>query len=255
MYRKLLAATAILSCSFTTLAAAELEEKPAVRLQLSGETKGSWLVIRAALGQGVTRAVRVYAEPSHTLLATYMNGEVPEPVNTAWLHSVTSAEERARPRFPLMTFPFREGAAGVVNTMAAPASDTSLKVIIFGSFSDENGVVREQEIPFTVNTNLGKFAFTYLRRMVPEVASDRLQDVTSGVAPDAVGSTPRNARRLKAVGQICCGVGTGTCGQECTTCTDPVYCCTYQTDTECGWCAKNSASCGECNVCGGRTEN
>ena len=215
---------------------AEITEEihqPAVKLHLAGAARGTGLKLMAELGVGVTRAVRVYSEPSGTLLAVYVNGDVPEPVNATWLDRVTADAEPANRRFGVMTVPFHPGVKAVINTAAAPSSDTKLKVWIFGSWPDADGTIREQEIPFSVTTNLADFAFTYTRHM----------------RPDAPG-LPRHLRRLVAHGTVCCGTQTDCGGRSCKDCTESEYCCSKETSTVCGWCNKNLALCGSaCEPC------
>ena len=226
------------------------DETPAVRVRLLGEMHSGWLVVRAELGVGVTRALRVYSEPSGTLLAMYVNGDVPEPVNTAWIKEVTS-DNAGRVSLPLMTMPFKPGVRAVIHSRPAPVTDTKLKVLIFGSWPDEEGNVREQEIPITVRANLGSFAFTWSRYMRPALlvgeAADRSDaDVR---APAAAGRQAQR-RRLIASSQICCGTVEDCGGQGCKSCTGEDYCCYKSTTLNCGWCGKNEVTCGlECTPC------
>ena len=201
----------------------------AVKVFVRGEAREGQLSIMTELGEGVTRALRVYSEPSGTLLAVFMNSDVPEPVNRAWLDSVTAESEVAVSDVAVASVPFSPGVRARVYTNTAPTTDTRIKLLIHGSWPDEDGVMREQNIPIRVATNVADFAFTYRRRLRFE--------------PEVTRPFDRPYRKLVAYGQICCGTGSGPCGQACETCEGNDYCCGYVTDPTCGWCARNTAGC------------
>ena len=211
---------------------AQAGELPAVKLRLAGQARGGELTLMTELGSGVTRAVRIYSEPSGTFLAAFVNENVPEPVNQAWLEDVGFI--RSAHQVPVRSFPFAIGTRAHVQTAAAPAGDTKIKVWIFGSWPDEEGVMREQEIPVTVTTNLGNFDFTFSRDM-------RLRSAAAGLGKGT----------LFLLERVCCGSSTDCGGQACTEgCANSEYCCYKSSGGGCDWCSKNEVKCGlVCDVC------
>jgi hypothetical protein len=166
---------------------------------------GKFLNVRAELGTGVTRAIRVYSEPSHTLLGVFVSNNVEDEKQRNWRDENLAGVGR------VMEFPFQEKATAMLQMHRAPASDTAIQMIVFGSWPDG----KEEERPVTVNTKVDKFAFAYA-------------------------TTAGNFVKL------CCGTGLDGCARACTTCTDAgnLTCCTLQVaDPNCGWCGKNEASC------------
>lgn len=213
--------------------------EPLLEVRVAGEAYGNSLLIKAILGNGVTRAVRIYSEPSRTLLAAYINADIPEPVNTAWMETAMADEDRANRDFPLARFPFHRGAEAVVTTSAAPKSDSYLKVWIYGSWMDSDGIVREQEYPISVATNLSSFSFTFNRRLALESESSRFADIIERR------DRRFRSRKITTFDTVCCGQDTDCGGRACIDdCPQQTYCCTSATVQGCDWCASNMATCG-----------
>lgn len=247
--RKLIGLVAIALLSFSAAYAAEPDQPdPAdVSVKLAGEATGGVLSIKATLGAGVTRAARVYSLPSNTLLAVFVNENVPDPVTASWIEGVVSDDERAG--LSLRTARFQPGVSTTMRTTAAPPADTTLRILLYGSWRDEDGIVREQELPLMVYTKVGHFAFSYRRTMRPAGFEPRTGDQSDITLPNAGNASPRKPSLLRAYDEVCCGES-APCNRECTNCNPPHWSCCYVTTEDCGWCGKLGITCGiGCGMC------
>jgi hypothetical protein len=229
-----------------TVRGQEQDLKTVLSVSLAAETRNGMTMLRTTFGPGVTRALRVYSEPSHTLLGIYMNNEVPQPVHRAWLDEVEPQHQTAD-RFPMMQMPIREGVKAAIQALAAPSTDEAVKIVIFGAWAEEDGVVREREIPVTVSTSASQFSFTF-RRVVGEVA-DR-GEIGAGPRGSRQSAFPRTST-VRVLDVLCCGPENGGCSRACASCKPGSdFACCNENGAGCPWCGKALAACLlECPAC------
>lgn len=195
-----LAAAVLFTCS---LAAQGQELNFAMKGEISAS--GKFLNVRAELGAGVTRAIRVYSEPSHTLLGVFVSNNVDDDTQRNWRTEHLMGVAR------VMEFAFTEKATAMLQMQRAPATDSKIQMVVFGKWPDN----QEEERAITVTTNVDRFAFSYL---------------TGG---------KQTILCCGASGEAGCPQDCISCtGNEFTCCTLQQY------DAICGWCGKNAASCG-----------
>jgi hypothetical protein len=199
--------------------------EPELSLAVSGKL-GQLMNLTVELGEGVTKAVRVYAQPSGQLIGvlTHANGEE-SFARTPWFRENFPAEGRAA-RFPAASFPFTPGAKITIQSQPIPVTDTSLDIYVYGLWPTGNPAMptQEREDKFTVATNTKDFRF-------------------------------RITRAARSV-RLCCGDenSTNSCDHVCLECTSnqSLSCC-WDTDysTGCPFCGHMTASCKRliCTTC------
>lgn len=228
-------------CAVTSMAATP---ERVVSVHVAGELQGSVMTVRTVLGDGVTRALRVYSEPSGTLLAAYVNSDAAAPISESAVADALEAVSRSGRRVPVARFPFKKDGEALVQSEAPPSTDNAIRLVIDGSWIGEDGIVRERELSAVIHTNALHFAFTYSR--VQEMVAE--DDPTE---PRGVGSRSRRFRII-ALDQLCCGEsGSGSCNYSCASCSPgkPLSCC-YTTADNCPWCGKLVAGCNQlCSDC------
>jgi hypothetical protein len=223
----------VVLCIAGTLSA----DAPTVSVHIAGEARNGALRIMADPRAGVPNAIRLYSEPSGTLLAVFLNENVPAPISTAWLETVITAEDRQRGRIPVAAMGSHSGSRGEIETNAAPPTDNRLRMVVFGSWADRNGNVREQDVPVSVATNLASFSFTFNRFIRPQ--------------PSQKGSGKPPTYSIQE--RVCCGSLTDCGGgQACLeNCPQSTYCCYKHPHPDCMWCEANTIMCGlVCDTCG-----
>lgn len=147
--------------------------------------------VQLELGEGVTKAVRVYALPSNKLLAVYTNSAGPEPVERSEWFLCTFPPLTQPIRFPAASYPFKEGRTVTISTERPEPSDTGIAIHVYGLWPTPNVPhnVVERDGVFTVLTNPANFSFR-----VTQTVDDT---------------------------QLCCGASTeidGSCKHDCTSC-------------------------------------
>ena len=201
---------------------AQAQPEPELSLRVEGEVR-QLMNLSVELGQGVTKAVRIYSQPSGRLLGVFTHDDGHEPFSrSAWFQEKFPAEARGN-RFPAASFPFAPGAKITLQSLPAPATDYAIDVHVYGLWPTGNAAApfEEREDKFTVATNSQKFKF--------------------------------KIKRLTTMTQLCCGgEDGGECGRVCVECTSnqSMSCC-WDTDSECGWCGRITASCKRliCSTC------
>lgn len=165
------------------------QRSPRLGVSLTGYPSPEMMRVELKLGEGVTKAVRVYALPSNKLLAVYTNSAGPEPVERSeWFLRTFPPATRAI-RFPAASYPFEKGRTVTISTERPEPSDTAIAVHVYGLWPspDVPNEVVERDGVFTVRTNPANFSVT---------VTQTLDDT-----------------------QICCGPGTeidGSCSRDCT---------------------------------------
>lgn len=165
-----MAKIARLVIAFTTLCSLVAHgESPAPELSLAVSGKsGQFMNLTVELGEGVTKAVRVYSQPSGQLIGVLTHADGGESfARTPWFNENFPAETRGR-RFPAASFPFTPGAKITIQSQPIPTTDTSLDIYVYGLWptGDSSKPTQEREDKFTVATNTKDFRFS-VRSRVP----------------------------------------------------------------------------------------
>ena len=196
------------------------ENNDKISVALAGDRESRSLSL--TLWRGSLASVRVYSEPSHTLLGVYLNTAA-NFVETSgdWLAATFPREQRPE-RFPIMRFAFTAGQKTQMQIFEwAPVSDRAVAVYLNGIWvtGDAAQPFTEQERAVTIQTDPNRFAFSI---------SSSLTD-----------------------SELCCGEGSD-CEYSCTTCkTGQTLACCFINETGCPWCSKLKAQCESCGICGG----
>lgn len=150
---------------FWSWAAFGQSSEPELSLALSGKS-GQLMNLTVEIGEGVTKAVRVYSQPSGQLIGVLTHADENESfARTPWFKENFPREKRGR-RFPAASFPFTPGAKITIQSDPIPATDTSLDIYVFGLWPTDDPSkpdVEEREDKFTVATNTKDFHFKITR--------------------------------------------------------------------------------------------
>jgi hypothetical protein len=123
---------AILGCVVPWTGAWASPEPLAVRVVSELGPRSSTLTV--SIPEGSTRAVAVFSEPSHTLLAVVTdNSDGRNPVDSDWYRKEVGPTVNS-PR--LMSLPLRDGAAGRIHTVGKIEGDEEIGLSILGDGSD-----------------------------------------------------------------------------------------------------------------------
>ena len=99
-------------------------------------TRPGRMEVRLSLRSAELRAIRVYAQPSNTLLAAFFNEAGPEPVSKSeWLQRTFPT--RPSP-FPAAWFEFSPRANVTMSTAAPHADDNRVAVYVYGRDEQED---------------------------------------------------------------------------------------------------------------------
>lgn len=167
------------------------QQSPRLAFSLTGYPSPEMMRVQLELGEGVTKAVRVYALPSNKLLAVYTNSAGPEPVERSEWFLRTFPPATQPIRFPAASYPFKEGRTVTISTERPEPSDTAIAIHVYGLWLTPKvpNTVVERDGGFTVLTNPANFSFRVMQTL----------DDT----------------------QLCCGPSTeidGSCKRDCTSC-------------------------------------
>lgn len=130
-----------------TLDAAE----PDVSFELYGKPSGFRTLMTLVIGNNISRSVKVYSEPSHTMLVGYVDNAEGDAREKAWYIEEMRGKGGGR-----MFFPFTPGQRAGFEAEAAPGSDTHLTVHVFGRYPGEEA---PRERVYTAYTDLRAFGF------------------------------------------------------------------------------------------------
>lgn len=198
------------------------ENGPELSLRVEGNLRQS-MNLTIELGQGVTKAVRIYSQPSGQLLGVFTHNDDQKPFHrSAWFEENFPPHSRGN-RFPAASFPFAPGAKITVQSQPGPTTDNAIDIYVYGQWptGDPAAPVLEREDKFTVATNTKRFGFKIIRTATET--------------------------------ELCCGdPGGNSCQRACATCTsNQTMSCCWDTDQECGFCGKVTASCKRlfCSTC------
>ena len=188
----------------------------AVEISLAGQQIGNSLSLKLTAGAGKIQSVRVYSEPSHTLLGIILDKSVTEAESVKWLSAGTAAVAKGAAQ--IVRSDLSEGSVTLVDGPAPPSTDIAIYTHLRAFFAVKGSGVQSEEHELKTRTQPHNFAFTY-----------------------------RNFRESDGEldPQVCCG--TGTC-QACTTCDGESFtCCQVSGSGSCTLCRGNSVSCGCCS--------
>ena len=199
--------------------AAQESAEPSLSFAVSGSVSpsGRFLNLRLRVGENMSQSLRIFSEPSHTPVATYVDNRGGDPRNAAWYHDVTMSSLHA----PVMELPFASGAVGTFQVPIPPASDTYFTCVIHGWWPDAG---QEQDTIVPVHVDMQKFGFDF--------------------------------RRVRQYLVVCCTLdpdhASNTCANACSKCPGNAVSCCYKEgyDPVCGWCGKMQALCGG-DLCSG----
>jgi hypothetical protein len=187
----------------TCFAQVDLDKQTSMSLDVSGYDQQNSTITKVVLGQGVTKAVRIYSEPSHTLLGVIVDStSMPNPTQTDWWRTTVGA---LPPRAQLARLPMVEGRSVGLQTLLRPSSDRDLEIYVWGIWPGG-----EEKDELLVHFS-GPRAFQFT--------------VRTGLDP----ATMRPFFHGR------CGDGSGGCGGSCTDCkpNDTLWCC-ERDDSGCG---------------------
>jgi hypothetical protein len=127
-----------------------------IRIHGKKDAKSHELLIAVKPGQLITEAVRVYAEPSHTLVSAVMDIRFAKTAEgKEWLRKL-----KTDTRDPWISqIELGSGLANVVHSTAVPAADDHLKVYAISLWPDGTGEERlllQAHVPL-VDFNIGQF--------------------------------------------------------------------------------------------------
>lgn len=183
-------------------------DEPSLSFGLYGKPSGHRTTITLMMGNNITRAVKVFSEPSHTLMVAFADTAEKDPRQAAWY--------RALPTGGRMLIPFAPGSRANFEAEAVPRSDTHIQVSVFGRFPGER---EPQERTYTGYVNPRKFGFSFRELGIQAI-------ICCEKDPDHPG---------------------GYCTSGCARCpagTSSFSCCVTNTEQEqCGWCNKERAYC------------
>jgi hypothetical protein len=131
-----------------TAAAVTAEEKS---FTLLGKSTLNYMRLQLRVQDSSMKAVRVYAQPSNTLLGVFVNEDGPEPMSKSkWLEQTFPSDQRPE-RFPLGAFAFRKDATMMVRSDLPKPGDDRLEVYIYrgGKKKEEKIEVRDNPTDFT----------------------------------------------------------------------------------------------------------
>lgn len=131
-----------------TAAAATAEEKS---FTLLGKSTLTYMRLQLRVQDPSMKAVRVYAQPSNTLLGVFVNEAGAEPMSKSkWLEQTFPSAQRPE-RFPLGAFEFRKDAAMMVRSDLPKPGDDHVEIYIYrgGKKKEEKIEVRDTPTDFT----------------------------------------------------------------------------------------------------------
>jgi hypothetical protein len=203
----------------TCLAESNLKPQVTMSMDVSGYDERNSTIIKIVLGPGAMTAVRIYSEPSHTLLGVIVDSaSMPDPAGTDWWKSTIGP---LSPRAQLARLPLKEGVSIGLQTNLRPPTDEGLDIYVLGIWARG-----EEKDDLLVHFGGGRvFQFT---------ASSVLDPVT-----------------LRPLFLGCCGDSSGGCGGSCVNCkqNETLWCC-RQDDWGCsGACSRIYARCSPCPAC------
>ena len=131
------------------------EEK--MSLSLSGQKRPNSVVLTLTLGSGITKAVRVYSEPSHTLLGVFVDSES-RVADSDWMAQIET------PR-TVMSLPFRSGSVARLQTVPRPLTDHTIDVFVFGDWPRVGSSATEEkdQLYGRYRVGSGDFGFSHTR--------------------------------------------------------------------------------------------
>lgn len=223
---------------------------------LKGEIVDNVMTVSITPGLGVTKAVRVYTEPSHTLVAAVVDDAEAVASEAAWYETTFGNLAATQRDVPVIRTALREGKIILLSTLAPPNDDIRLRIVLNGVWDDGDGTVQQREVSFYVATRLASFAFTY-NRVLRDLANQPvavIADADPWTGKHTVPEVPRRdvqrSFRLQPFGNLCCGTPPTGCRYACEECPGENYGCCNETDTACGWCNKIVAQCNtQCPMC------
>ena len=172
------------------------------------------------VGEGITKAFRIYAEPSHTLLLLAVDAtEMSEPRQTLWWRHSIGTDLPSRVAFARV--PGLVGKTLNLQSRSYPQSDTHLDIYVYGVWPDGE----ERDALFGHFYVKRPFSFSY-----------------------KIGRDPGTMSTLDL---FCCGTPPSGCTGDCTTSCKPqdIHSCCEKTEAPCGNCGKTYAQCGWCPFC------
>ena len=160
--------------------------------------EGTSLNIQLQVVSGEPFAIRIFSEPSHTLLAAFADNSSGDPRQATWFHDVFPAP------VPLMRVPLTAGSKALQQARSAPVADKKLSFHMYGIWPGEQS---PRDGVINVITNPNDFRFTLKQYSVTGM-------ICCDIAPDQCGG-----------GCLFCGRGV-----------DTYRCCKFHTNSGCGWC-------------------
>jgi hypothetical protein len=140
----------VLLLTWTAFAATAEEPKSFTLKALSSRTLTR---LQLVLHADDMKAIRVYAEPSHTLLGVFLNEGAPEPLTKSdWLDRTIPPETRTS-RFPLASFAFRPDRTVTVSADHPKIGDDSVAIYVYRAGKkkkEEKYVIRTNPTEFTL---------------------------------------------------------------------------------------------------------
>lgn len=211
------AAALFVTLTSISVAAAQ-QSTPAMTLTITGQEQAPDLVMTTlTLGPGITRAVRLYSEPSHTLVGVAVDSRlVPNATQSDWWAMYVGSTALPR-RTPLLSTEFREGKQVAFQSGGRPERDRYLAVYVWGIYPDgeeRDDLFKRIIVPKNFSITISKFG--------------PLDTLTCCGAQNCTG---------------CQDGGTVSCKPW-----DIPSCC-LETTQECGQCGKLRAVCGFCPTC------
>jgi hypothetical protein len=199
-------------------------------LRLKGEPSATnmYTVLNLAIDRGQPKAVLLYAEPSHTLIAAFLDNTDGEPAEQAWFDGLLPAHATQ------MHASLTAGLKGTVTRGMRPAQDDQYLAV--HTLIDQDGAIIDDT--FRVNTNIRDFNFVLALEPPQVQASGQMQ-----------------SEQIPAQHTFTCVMGDGgSCGTAKATCSQNAATCCYKSEPAgCGWCGRAVVQCGDgpCNTCPG----
>lgn len=129
------------------------------QMNLAGSQSGpNSMNLTIAIDQGEVHGVRVFSEPSHTLLAVLADSSATDAQAGGTWYSTNVVPSLAS-RTGVMRMPLVPGAVAAIQTAIAPVSDDHVDVFVFGQWALAQSAPSEDHLLISMYVNLRAFSF------------------------------------------------------------------------------------------------
>jgi len=213
-------------------------------IHVKGETQSNGVfMLGIETGAVVTRAMRVYSEPSHALLATVIDRAFSESLEgRAWLETTQAAKAQA-----VATVNLANGSKPRLQALGRPSNDSRIVVWVYGiTPTTDGGLMESDRLYADAGVGGGDFEFSSLSPVNRTAVMLERSKASRGF----VRASSKYVQACQGCGTepMCCGLCADPCGTT-ANCTSFV-CCLVST-AECPHCGHQEIHCGayECYTC------